>query len=640
MLNKIKSILLTFIIFLFPLFFLPITQDYFSTNKLYLLSSGAILLLLISTIEILLTKKIVFHKQVKDIFPFIFAVAVFSSIIITSPNRVQAILNPNFGLWQILTLSFISIYFRERGQKVITALSLSSLLLSAIAIFFFFRQSNFFSPLGRRTDLAVFLGFTLIFQLMQILTNMDSSATIAKLLSKITFALTLAGFIISVNFLLPKPFPDLPPLSYSWKATKEIFKTPQSAIFGIGVDNYASIFTKIKDAVYNQSNFWQISSFNLNRSTILHILTESGLFGLISFFLLFLFFATELVKKNKLMIILIVYLTFVFFIFPPSLTLFFIFYLILLGGASGRDPTSAQDSDSREYRNNEAEQYSERYYIRSKSKSEHLWEGNLRGNLTKSDYKIDLKRSPILFLIPLCIFILLVITSYFLGRTYLAEYYFKKSLDALAKKQNIKTVYDNQRLAVLSNPYIERFRVTFSQTNLLIANNIASRRNTSKVNELSKQDRQTITQAMQAAIEEAKAAIKLNDQKATNWENLALVYRNLIGTAQGADAWTISSYQRAILLDPQNPTYRLNLGGVYFAQGKFAEAKRFFEQAVILKPDWPNAHYNLAWTLYQKNDIKRAVLEMETVIKLLNSKKDAADLEKAQKELEEFKTKL
>ena len=51
------------------------------------------------------------------------------------------------------------------------------------------------------------------------------------------------------------------------------------------------------------------------------------------------------------------------------------------GDGSGRDPASAHDRYSREYRNKQEEQYSEIDYIRSSDKSEHLREGNFRQNL-------------------------------------------------------------------------------------------------------------------------------------------------------------------------------------------------------------------------------------------------------------------
>jgi tetratricopeptide (TPR) repeat protein len=238
------------------------------------------------------------------------------------------------------------------------------------------------------------------------------------------------------------------------------------------------------------------------------------------------------------------------------------------------------------------------------------------------------------------------ISSYLLGKAYLAEYYFKKSLDGVIQN-NGKTVYDNNRLAIINNPYIERFRLQFSQVNLTIANNILqnslekqNKQKDNQSNQLSENDRQNLYQAIQAAINEGKAAVALNPQKAQNWENLAVIYRNLINISQQADLWAISSYQRAIVLDPQNPVYRLNLGGIYYSLNNFDEAIKLFEQTIALKPDWANAHYNLAWADYQKGNYQRAVSGMENVIALLNPKKDKADYEKAKKELEEFKKKL
>jgi tetratricopeptide (TPR) repeat protein len=265
-------------------------------------------------------------------------------------------------------------------------------------------------------------------------------------------------------------------------------------------------------------------------------------------------------------------------------------------------------------------------------------------NTASSDFDLS-------FLLPLYLgivlfsFIFLTGFGYLLGRSYLAEIYFKKALDGIVKN-DAKQAYENMRQAIIFNPYIERYRINFSQINLLLANNIAAKANqqpqgkNQKPYQLTEQDRQNISQAIQAAIAEGKAAVTLNPQKALNWENLAQIYRNIINTAQGADVWTISAYQRAIVSDPQNPIYRLNLGGVYYSLGNYEEAAKIFEQAVILKPDWPNAYYNLAWANFQKQKYQEAVSAMENVIRLLDPKKDKADYDKVKKELEEFKKKL
>ena len=239
-----------------------------------------------------------------------------------------------------------------------------------------------------------------------------------------------------------------------------------------------------------------------------------------------------------------------------------------------------------------------------------------------------LNEKPYFYSIPLFLTILLLVSSYIIFRAILAEYYFNKSLTS----EPVKDIYEYQRLSIITNPYIEKYRLRFSQTNLLIANSLLD-----KSKDPSPQDRQTATKAIQAAIEEAKAGVKLNDQKAANWANLAEIYKHLLNIAENADSWAISSYQRAIVLDPKNAKYHLELGGIYYLLENYDQASRFLQQATALKPDWPNAHYNLAWAYYQKGNYKKAISTMQTVISLLSTQKDSGQLVKARKDLEIFK---
>jgi cytochrome c-type biogenesis protein CcmH/NrfG len=61
-----------------------------------------------------------------------------------------------------------------------------------------------------------------------------------------------------------------------------------------------------------------------------------------------------------------------------------------------------------------------------------------------------------------------------------------------------------------------------------------------------------------------------------------------------------------------------------------------FSQAIALKPDWANAHYNLAWSLYQQKNYQQAATEMQTVLNLLPNK-ESNDYKNAEKNLEDFK---
>ena len=672
--NRTIYYFLLTIIFIFPFFFLPATQEFFLTNKLYLLAFSALFLLLISTIKIAVTKKISWQKGAFDNLLVLFLLSLAISIIISSPNKVQALLNPNFGFLTFFSLTVLYFYLSriptnektDSHQKsphlhqspistnlhkspfistyLYLSLFLSSFLLSLFTIIFFFQpfknvnlpqslaflKSPSFTPIGSQLDLAIFLGFFLTYGLTRIYTDnkrINTDNPWPSIFSYLCFFVILIALSLTLYSLL-KPVStnfnqfqlistNMPPFRLSWYAAVEILKNPKTAFFGVGVDNFASIFTRVKDIVYNQSPLWQVFSFNFSRSAILHLFTETGILGLLTFSLLLFSVLKQLFLKGRFMnrpyeddhlisnnlnqslSISFIYLLICLFLFPPSLITWFLFFVVI----------------------------------------------GLEGAKMSVSNELDLS-----FLLPLYLgivlfsFIFLTGFGYLLGRSYAAEIYFKKALDGIVKN-DAKQAYENMRQAIILNPYIERFRLNFSQLNLLLANNIAAKASQpqgkdQKPSQLSEQDRQNISQAIQAAIAEGKAAISLNPQKAQNWENLAQIYRNIINTAQGADVWTISAYQRAIVADPQNPVYRLNLGGVYYSLGNFEEASKIFEQAVVLKPDWPNAYYNLAWANFQKQKYQEAVSAMENVIRLLDPKKDKADYDKAKKELEEFKKKL
>ena len=122
----------------------------------------------------------------------------------------------------------------------------------------------------------------------------------------------------------------LPPFRLSWFAALEILKNPQTAIIGIGPDNFSAIFTRVKDFAYNQSPLWQINSFNVSRSAILQIFTETGIFGLLAFGLLVVYAIKQILRvghARPLHFILFIYLIVCFFVFSPSLIVWFLFFV-------------------------------------------------------------------------------------------------------------------------------------------------------------------------------------------------------------------------------------------------------------------------------------------------------------------------
>ncbi len=614
-LSTLKSIVVTILVVITPLFFLPLTQEFFIINKLYFLSFGAVILLGISGLELLISKKIVWHKKPFDTGVFLLLITTGLSILISSPNKVQALVNSNYGLVMLVSFAILYYYLSRSHRPYSYFLGLSASIISVLSILFFFQpfksinlpvyfqflKNPFFTPVGSYLDLVIFLGFVVILEIGTLLSNKKNS------LSVITLTLTTLGFLLTL-YAIFQPSSSvalvLPPVKQSWFAAVEILKSPVQALFGVGVDNFASLFTRAKDISYNQSPaLWQINTFAVSRSTFLHVFSEAGLFGLVSLLLLIIGVVTKVKPSTKNALFLpSLFLLLVMFMLPPSFFVFFLFFILLSLIMSSHDEPATPAT------------------------------------------VMNLAEMVPIYLGLATMLLLFILGAFFLlGRGYLAEFTFKKSLDAIPKN-DAQNLYENQRQAVILNPFIERFHANFAQTNLLIANNVANRISQTQVKNpkapISEQDRQIISQAVQAAINEAKSTVALNSQKSTNWEVLASIYRNVLNVAQGADVWTISSYQRAIILDPQNPLYRLNLGGVYYSLNSFDEALKMFEQTTALKSDWPNAYYNLAWSAFQKTDYPRAVREMQTVLSLLNPKRDEADYLRAQKDLTEFKKKL
>lgn len=598
-LSDIKNVLLKSLIVLFPLFFLTTTQDFFITNKFYLLGIAVLLLLVISVLEIAFSRKISWVKRALDVPVLIFVTTVALSLLLSSSNKIQAVTNPNFGLAMFVFLAVI--YFYASRTKFFSSVIyyILSGALSVLTIFLFlqpfriiklapawqFLQNPQFSTLGGVLDLSIFLGFFATIAIVKLIEKKH------KPIDLVLLGLNVVALIMAVYSLFHYQLLILPPLSVSWYATLEALKTVKTAFFGVGIGNFSAVFTKAKDAAYNQSSLWQITSFNVARIIPLQILTEMGILGFLSFsFMVFNMIGLAMKQPLKTKAI-IGYAILILLLFPPSLPVFFLLFMIMSFLAE-------ESGDKNE-------------------KSE-----------------VNLKEIPALYAGILFVLVLVIFgLGYLIGRSYLAEYYFKKSIDGLSQN-NIKDVYDNMRQARILNPYEERFILNFSQTNLLIADSLANK------TDVTAQDRQTIAQAIQAAISEAKELIRLNPDKAQYFENLANVYKNIITIAQGADVWAISSYQRAIILDPANPSYRLNLGGIYYLLGQYSDAASFFSQAVSLKPDWSNGYYNLAWSYYQNKEYDKAALAMNNVLQLIDKKSAPSDWNKANQDLENFKNKL
>jgi cytochrome c-type biogenesis protein CcmH/NrfG len=212
-------------------------------------------------------------------------------------------------------------------------------------------------------------------------------------------------------------------------------------------------------------------------------------------------------------------------------------------------------------------------------------------------------------------------------RSYNAELLFYSSLQ-YAQANNGSATYNTQILTIRTNPYISRYHIIFSQTNLALAASLANsiRANTTPqtkgLADTTTKDRQLVAQLLQQAINEAKKAVALDPVNILSWENLARTYQQLIGVAQGADNWTVASYNQAIQLDPTNPVLYVDLGTVFMSINNYTTAITEFQRAIALKSDYANAYYNLANAYKSNNDITQAIATIKQVLPLIDKSSD------------------
>lgn len=223
------------------------------------------------------------------------------------------------------------------------------------------------------------------------------------------------------------------------------------------------------------------------------------------------------------------------------------------------------------------------------------------------------------------VFLLVGYLGFVSFKNYAGEYFMRKSLVAILKNDSNGT-YNYQRLAIEYNPNRDTYYDSFARTNVSLANALASKQN------LTDTDKQTIQTLVSQAIKNSRFATEVvGPLNVSNWETRALIYKNLINVAQNASDWAINSYNTAIQLDPTNPKLRLDLGGVYFAKGDFLSAANQFRQATSLKQDYANAHYNFALALVKLKEYDQAKKEFD-IAKLLVPQ-DSEDRKLIEKEI-------
>lgn len=595
-LEGLQKFLLYTAVILFPVFVLSLFSNPFIIPKEVLLGVISILTILVWLTKTILKGEMSFAVGKFDVSILLIVTVYVVSAILKTPNKLDAFLLPGTSTLIIApaVLYFLLNQLDKRAKEGLGFSILLSSVVLAVSILFtetsiltkipqlpaFMKDANF-NALGGAFPSIIYLGVTFIFSIGLLLKQKDF---VKRLFIGVSLVIVVLGAAISIRNVMPGKPQALAVTSFqtSWDIAAESLK--ESPIWGEGPGNYLSAFNRFKPLSYNQTNLWQVR-FTTARNFYFTVLTETGFAGIISFFILFAIICIKLVGDLKFSMerLSLVTLLIIFALFPITPVLVTLLFILL-----------SVISTSEE-------------------------------NVVNVTLNTASKVPAILMSLPILAAIVALV--FFGSKVLIAEATFQSALNALAKN-DAKSTYDLMQKAISQEPSVDRYHASLAQINMALATSIANKK------DLTEDDKKTVTQLVQQAINEGKSAVILSPQSSANWELLAGIYRNIMPFAQGADNFAIQTYTQAVALDPINPELRISLGGVYYALGKYDDAINVFKLAVLSKPDLANTHYNLAVAYREKKDFDNAIAEMNTVLTLVN--KDSADYKLAQTTLEDL----
>ena len=578
--HKIKSVILSLLIFIVPFASFPFFQNLIPINIVYVLAFGAVLLVIISFIQLLLSKKLIVQTNPLDIPILIFISTISLSFFTTATNKMQALQAPSFGLLMMISLGILYYYMRASHASPLRIISLSGFVISSLLIVLSLEPTKGIGVIP--LDLLIFIGFAFMYSLGALVRSFSPKEEAPKvvhicMLIIISLALIIGFIAFSKQEVL------FPSFSLSFKAVSQIVKNPLTFLLGLGMDNYSSVFTQVKDIAYNQTNLWQFATPTTDRSVLFHITTTTGIIGFSSFLYL-LFSLTKKIKQRLSLQLGLIYLLCVVIIFLPSFAVFFLLFFL------------ASQTE--------------------KKNKEHVF--SLSQSFSLYGYAILVITACVLF----------GSAVRYLSSLYLADYFYTQSFVGM-QENKFNKVYDNQKKALSYNPYLEQYHLGFARTHFILAQNIIEKSASGSAPLVfTKESKQMLIEAIQTAINENQIAISLNPKKAEYWAQLAQVYTLIPKELQSPQETennspqtaAVTYFKKALSLDPKNPAYYFQIGQILLSQKKTYEGCKSIKTATELKPNWADVHYQLGILYANKNDMENATKELELALQNLDPK--------------------
>lgn len=604
--DTIFKIYVRIIFFLFPIIFIPVVVDGFGLGKNIALAVMAFLALVLWAVKLIIGKEKV--VKTNKLFWLFLALVVWSGVTffrLGTGSRMVSLMNP-MGIGTVVSLFVLFFVLiqnndKEENEKQFLMLTISGILAGLVSLIVFLLPASklplsipknnplisinaAWSLVGSTwAEVALFL-FIVLGWLKKLLKKIKEKTEISGyLVEVIAVAFFSLLFLLGVYKIIKAGWVFLD-LNSAWIIAVETFK--KHPIFGMGIGNFLEAFNSYRPASFNLTKYWS-GSFSGSSMGILQIWTELGIVGLLlSFYLVAIVWKF---RKTTKFWQLALFLAISLFL-PLNLVTVFLLIWMLSNGI-----------------------------VETK-------ETKLILNVGEKNFNV------MPYVVALLALVVVGFGGFWTVRIFLGDFYMRESLVAAAKNDGSKT-YELQIKAIGLNPYSSSYRQMYSQVNLSLAQTLLSQ------SEVSDDDKAKASTLIQQAVREGQAAITLSQKNPEHWYNLAGIYKSLAGVvSDDVVTWSYQSYQQTMALNPVNPIYSLDMGGLLYAAGDFEQADRAFEETVKNKSDFANAWYNWANSAKKLNKIDVAVARLEQALKLVPA--DSGDYETAAKELEVWKKEL
>ncbi len=599
--SKFINKILPLSLIILPLIFIPNLTNQFELAKQFWILLCAVILSIPLSAKALKDKKILLRIPV-----FVIALLPLLGIlcisIFTFPGSKLFLLTNSEFTSLFISLIFVCVAFQlvtmESREAILRSILISSSFLGLFSLLQLifpnqipqqFSSQNHFTPIGSQFNLLLIMSIGTSYLLHLAYEHIKSDHSTQKYINIINIGLLLALHIIviisSLGQIKSNPL-ILTPASASWTVMLKALNS--SPLLGVAPGTYLANYAKLRPLITNSPSLWNIRFANAN-NLFFHFATISGILGLLALSM-FIFFAVKTIvgaikNKDQLKLTFPAVIALLFFIVAPFGIVSMTLCLICLAIISPLADTPQ-------------------------------WKIN------SSARQIIL----ILTLIPLGL--LLVLFSILIQ----AEAHFHLALQDF-ENGNIVSGYNQIHKATETNPNQDSYHNALASSSLNLANFLAKKK------EPTDQDRENIKILISQAIEESKAALRINPVNSRNWFNLYQIYYRILSSVnpdqqEAAQNTALEVLSQSINLDPNNPLLYLELGDFHYNFDRFDKARTAYTQAINLKPDLTRGFYALYLTYTRLNNINLARTALEKTIELLPD--SSPDKSKLQQELGQY----